>query len=197
MTEYVTLSILWIIWCFLHSLLIAEPVTRYLQGRMKTTFRYFRLLYNMFSIVSFLLIYFYGLSIPDEILFSWTTKTALIPIILTSLGLYLMYRGAKSYNMNTFLGITQLNEIDNNISFNIEGILKYSRHPWYLGGYLLLWSAFVHLTIERLIINIIFTLYLYVGTVLEERKLVNQFGDVYRKYQKKVPMYIPYGIFKR
>jgi len=196
MTEYFTLSLLWIVWCFLHSLLIADSLTRYLQKRLNTTFRYFRLFYNLLSIVSFLLIYLYGQTIPDEILFSWKTNTAMIPIMLTSLGLYLMFKGAKSYNMKTFLGITQLNDSNDKPSFKTGGILKHSRHPWYLGGYLLLWSTFFHLTIERLIINIIFTLYLYIGTILEERKLVNQFGDVYRKYQKEVPMYFP-KMFKK
>ena len=196
MTAYITLGALWIIWCFLHSLLIAESVTNFLRERLKTAFRYFRILYNLFSTTSFIIIYLYGLSIPDVHIFSWTTKTAVVPILLASLGFYLMYKGAKSYNMKIFLGITQLKDLNNITDFKTEGILKYSRHPWYLGGYLLLWTTFVHLTIERLIINIIFTLYLFVGTILEERKLVNQFGDVYKKYQKEVPMYIP-SLFKK
>ena len=37
-------------------------------------------------------------------------------------------------------------------------------------------------------------LYLYVGTWLEEKKLVKQFGKKYKKYQEEVPMLIP-GLF--
>jgi protein-S-isoprenylcysteine O-methyltransferase Ste14 len=34
-------------------------------------------------------------------------------------------------------------------------------------------------------------LYFYVGTFLEERRLVNKFGDAYRDYRKKVPRMLP------
>jgi methanethiol S-methyltransferase len=35
------------------------------------------------------------------------------------------------------------------------------------------------------------TLYILVGAVLEERKLLHEFGDVYARYQQETPMLLP------
>jgi protein-S-isoprenylcysteine O-methyltransferase Ste14 len=37
----------------------------------------------------------------------------------------------------------------------------------------------------------VLTLYIVVGTLLEERKLVHEFGDTYRSYQARVSMFVP------
>jgi protein-S-isoprenylcysteine O-methyltransferase Ste14 len=36
------------------------------------------------------------------------------------------------------------------------------------------------------------TLYIVVGATLEERDLVETFGDDYRRYQREVPMIVPH-----
>jgi len=43
-----------------------------------------------------------------------------------------------------------------------------------------------------LLISLISITYLYVGTKLEERKLVTTFGEDYIKYQQEVGMLIPF-----
>jgi protein-S-isoprenylcysteine O-methyltransferase Ste14 len=45
--------------------------------------------------------------------------------------------------------------------------------------------------VSTLIVNCILTIYLIIGTILEERKLVLVMGDAYRDYQKRVSMLIP------
>jgi protein-S-isoprenylcysteine O-methyltransferase Ste14 len=42
------------------------------------------------------------------------------------------------------------------------------------------------------IVNIILTIYVIVGTRLEENKLRIAFGEVFAQYQKEVPMLIPF-----
>jgi protein-S-isoprenylcysteine O-methyltransferase Ste14 len=64
------------------------------------------------------------------------------------------------------------------------------RHPWYIAGILLVWAGDVSLS--TLLINIVIIAYFVVGTFLEERKLLLEFGDRYREYQENVSMFIPY-----
>jgi uncharacterized membrane protein len=75
--------------------------------------------------------------------------------------------------------------------YNILGI---TRHPWYLATIMLIWAR--GLDVSVLITNIILTIYLIVGTVLEERKLLVEYGEDYRGYQKKVSMLIPFKYVK-
>lgn len=69
------------------------------------------------------------------------------------------------------------------------GILGITRHPWYVAVFLLLWASDLNLGI--LLVNAVLSGYLVIGTLLEERKLVLEFGDKYREYQQKVSMFFP------
>ena len=55
---------------------------------------------------------------------------------------------------------------------------------------LLIWAG--QMDVSTIIVNIILTAYLIIGTFLEERKLVREFGEEYRAYQKRVSMFLPF-----
>jgi protein-S-isoprenylcysteine O-methyltransferase Ste14 len=74
--------------------------------------------------------------------------------------------------------------------FSVRGPYRWVRHPLYLFTIMLFWSYPV-ITADRLLLNVLWTLWIIVGTVLEERELVEDFGDDYRDYQAKVPMLLP------
>lgn len=76
---------------------------------------------------------------------------------------------------------------------SIKGPYRYVRHPLYFFVLMLIWSYPV-LTPDRLLFNILWTLWIYVGTLLEDRDLVAEFGESYRQYQRKVPMLVPWRI---
>jgi protein-S-isoprenylcysteine O-methyltransferase Ste14 len=74
-----------------------------------------------------------------------------------------------------------------------HGPYRWVRHPLYLSALLLLWS-YPDLTLDRLLLNLLFTVWVIAGTLLEERKLVASYGEEYRSYQRKVPMMSPWRI---
>ena len=76
--------------------------------------------------------------------------------------------------------------------FSIRGPYRWVRHPLYLFTIVIFWSC-PDITADRLLFNILWTLWVIVGTKLEERELVEDFGDAYREYQSKVPMLFPRG----
>jgi protein-S-isoprenylcysteine O-methyltransferase Ste14 len=79
------------------------------------------------------------------------------------------------------------------ITFTVRGPYRWVRHPLYLFMLLLIWS-YPDLTVDRLLFNLLFTAWIIAGAILEERDLVNDFGQVYSDYQRHVPMLIPYRI---
>jgi protein-S-isoprenylcysteine O-methyltransferase Ste14 len=75
----------------------------------------------------------------------------------------------------------------------IRGPYRWVRHPLYTFFLVMIWSC-PDLTVDRLLFNVLFTIWMIIGAVLEERDLVAAFGEAYREYQRKVPMLIPYRI---
>lgn len=77
--------------------------------------------------------------------------------------------------------------------FAICGPYRFVRHPFYFFVLLMIWS-YPDVTIDRLLLSSLWSVWVVVGTVLEERDLVVSFGVNYRNYQAKVPMLIPWRI---
>lgn len=64
------------------------------------------------------------------------------------------------------------------------------RHPLYLGWALAFWAT-PTMTLGHLLFAGTLTLYMVVAARIEERDLVGHFGDIYRDYQRRVPMFVP------
>lgn len=75
-------------------------------------------------------------------------------------------------------------------SFLTPWLYRMVRHPLYLGQVIAFWSA-PHMTLGRFVLAAGLTVYVVVGARLEERDLVDTFGDEYRLYQREVPMFLP------
>jgi protein-S-isoprenylcysteine O-methyltransferase Ste14 len=73
----------------------------------------------------------------------------------------------------------------------VRGPYLWVRHPLYFFMLVLIWS-FPDLSLDRLLFNVLWTLWVVLGTFLEEKDLVAEFGETYRHYQKTVPMLFPW-----
>jgi len=80
-----------------------------------------------------------------------------------------------------------------NGNISTSGILGIIRHPWYTATFLSIWIR--NIDISALIINVILSIYLIIGCHLEEKKLVLEYGEQYRNYQKNVSMLFPWKWF--
>lgn len=90
----------------------------------------------------------------------------------------------------------QRNKKSRPVVFTVKGPYQWVRHPLYLFMMVMIWSC-PNLTADRLLFNILWSVWIFVGTILEERDLVEQFGDAYREYQQKVSMLFPYEFIKK
>ncbi len=75
--------------------------------------------------------------------------------------------------------------------FAVRGPYLWVRHPLYFFALLLIWSG-PDLTADRLFFNVLWTAWIYIGALWEERDLRVEFGAKYRRYQQRVPMLIPW-----
>jgi protein-S-isoprenylcysteine O-methyltransferase Ste14 len=64
------------------------------------------------------------------------------------------------------------------------------RHPLYVGWALAFWAT-PTMTLGHVLFAGTLTLYMAIAARIEERDLVGHFGDVYRAYQRRVPMFVP------
>jgi protein-S-isoprenylcysteine O-methyltransferase Ste14 len=121
-------------------------------------------------------------------------------VLMLTIGVLLFFAGTKHYDKLQFLGLHQIRTATSHSvltetgTLDTTGILGITRHPWYLATILFIWARGLDASV--LITNIILTIYLVVGTILEERKLLIDFGEDYRRYQKKVSMLIPFKYLK-
>jgi protein-S-isoprenylcysteine O-methyltransferase Ste14 len=77
--------------------------------------------------------------------------------------------------------------------FLVRGPYRWVRHPLYFFSLVVIWSGPIF-TVDRLLHNMLWTVWIAIGATLEERDLVACFGQPYRTYQKTVPMLLPKSV---
>lgn len=73
----------------------------------------------------------------------------------------------------------------------VRGPYLWIRHPLYFFAMVLIWSV-PDMSSDRLLFNLLWTIWIVIAAFLEERDLVVAFGEPYRNYQKVVPMLFPW-----
>ena len=75
--------------------------------------------------------------------------------------------------------------------FVVRGPYRWVRHPLYFAILVLFW-AYPDLTLDRLLFDVLWTVWIIVGTRLEEADLLTDFGEDYARYRREVPALVPW-----
>ncbi len=177
-----------------HSLLAAEGVKAKLSRLLPV--RVYRLFFNVFSILALAPLVFFYLKMEKQLLLTpspWLWGTG--GLLAVGAGLWLL-KSLLGYDLAEFSGLYQWKHSrqPTHTLLRITGLNAIVRHPLYFGTLLLAWSFFLLWPTDAvLIIALVISIYIFVGTWLEERKLTQQFGEAYRSYRREVPMLFPFG----
>jgi methanethiol S-methyltransferase len=181
-----------ILWGVVHSLLASLRAKQLaLQWFGAPFMRFFRVLYNVFAVASFMPVL--GLAAVNGgrtlyiVPFPWSGLMVLGEI-LALLGLIIAFSQTDAWE---FIGLRQLGENDHPSRLNTGGLYRFVRHPLYATGLAILW-LFPYMTLAILTINISLTIYILIGSFYEERKLRREFGTAYIEYAAVTPMLIPF-----
>ncbi len=193
MNKIVIVGSLWILYCLLHSIMAATSFKERIKILFGKNYRYYRLFYNLFAVVTLALILLYQFSFTSSLIFVPNSITKIAGSTITLIGVLIMGICIAKYfkQESGFLWMnpemaTQKTEL------HISGIHNYIRHPLYLGTFVFIWGLFVLFPfLTNLVAVSIITIYTLIAIPFEEKKLIAEFGDDYKEYQQKVPMIIP------
>ncbi len=129
--------------------------------------------------------------LPDRTIYRIPAPWVYLTLAVQALAVVALAVGVLQTGAFAFLGIRQLQEaVPSREKMVTGGLYRWVRHPLYAAAFLLLWLAPL-MTWNLLALNLGFSAYLLIGTIPEERKLVQQFGKEYEEYRRRTPRIIP------
>ena len=152
--------------------------------------------YVLFASLSLMLLFWQWRPMPAIVWEIENPDDAAAVAVIAMMGWILVFFSTFLINHFELFGLQQ---VTNNLSdrktpaprFRTPLIYKFVRHPIYLGFIIAFWAA-PTMTVGHLLFAAVTTAYIFVGIFLEERDLVELFGDDYRQYRKRVSMLIPW-----
>jgi protein-S-isoprenylcysteine O-methyltransferase Ste14 len=175
-----------------HSWLASHRVKAWLGARFPTLERrYYRLLYNLLAGVTLLPVLAVPALAPGQTLYIIKPPWLFITTLVQAAGAMLIVVGLLQTGPMAFLGLSQLSGDGRpEEPLVVSGVYRYVRHPLYTGGLLIIWLTPL-MTSSVLALDLALTVYLYLGSRFEERKLARFFGQTYLDYQTQVPRFVP------
>jgi protein-S-isoprenylcysteine O-methyltransferase Ste14 len=179
---------LWALYFFLHSLLAAEPVKHWFQRVSGISRQVYRIVYNLFNLFGLLGLLWFHIRFVCPPFYESTTAIIITGGVLSLAGLAMMIQSAREYELSSFLGLSK----ETYMPLQIKGLHKYIRHPLYSGTLLFFIGICIAVPFyKNWYLLLLMIVYLFIGMWLEEKKLINVFGDQYKDYMKKVKRLIP------
>ncbi len=193
--RYILLALGWIAFVTLHSALISTTITNVAQRRLGRHYRFYRLFYNAVALMTIAPLLVYTWRMTGPAFFTWSGPLLWLKWLIHLAGALLFAAALRQYGFLHLLGASQILAGDRPAAaapggIESKGVLGLIRHPFYSGALLLFWARDLDGTC--LMVNIILTVYVIIGTRLEERKLILEFGNEYITYQKRVSMFFPW-----
>jgi protein-S-isoprenylcysteine O-methyltransferase Ste14 len=152
--------------------------------------------YVLFASLALVLLFWQWRPMPDVMWQVANPSAAMAITGLSFVGWLLVLTSTFLINHFELFGVHQVvnNLVGRSMSeprFKTPVLYKVVRHPIYLGFIIAFWAAPV-MTVGHALFAAVTTAYIFVGIWLEERDLIELFGDEYRRYKERVSMLVPW-----
>jgi len=186
------LAFAWLLYGTIHSFMASNYFKNFAEKILGKYFRFYRLIYNIMAFVLLISVFAVQFSTEKQALWQVSNYQSIIGKAIAICGVLLVSKALQGYDLREFSGI-DYNKSQEKNELKSDGLLKYMRHPIYFGILIFVWGMFVTDASTRSLTSAIaITIYLFVGIYFEEKKLIEVFGEKYKKYQHDVPMLIPF-----
>jgi protein-S-isoprenylcysteine O-methyltransferase Ste14 len=151
--------------------------------------------YVLFASFALLILYWLWQPIPTLV---WTVQNPVAAAVLDGtfwLGWVVLVASTFLLSHFELFGLSQVfarlfGKKLSDAKFRAPLLYRHVRHPIYLGVLLAVWAT-PTMTVGHLLFSVVITAYILIGIQLEERDLVQQFGDQYRRYRQQAAMLVP------
>jgi methanethiol S-methyltransferase len=152
--------------------------------------------YVLFASLALILLFWQWRPIPAVVWQIADPQIAMAVVALSFFGWLLVLTSTFLINHFELFGLHQvvINVVGRTAPaphFKTPALYKLVRHPIYLGFIIAFWAV-PTMTVGHLLFAAVTTAYIFVGIVLEERDLIEMFGDDYRHYKQRLSMLIPW-----
>ncbi len=180
----------------IHSWLASQGVKDWTHRKCgRSTDRWYRLAYNAIACVMLLPFVLLFVWLPDRTLYSLPSPWRWFALLVQGTAAVGVIYGVWITDGWHFLGLRQILSADCPAPCRpplaVYGLYLWVRHPIYSLGLIFMWAS-PHMTLNTAALFAAFSLYFYVGTLFEERRLIAEHGDAYRQYQSQVPRLFPW-----
>jgi methanethiol S-methyltransferase len=155
---------------------------------------FYRLIYNIFAVISFLPILYLASTLPNQLAYSVPAPWNRVMLGGQLISAILLVTSFLQTDSLSFIGLRQLFEVEKSGGLVTRGLYRVVRHPLYTFSLLFIWLT-PTVSQNSLTVYIGATIYTLIGAYFEEQKLLRDFGDDYAVYKQKTPMLIPGSMF--
>jgi len=187
--DYAIFIIRFIIFATIHSMFAAIRVKKLIGGATEKEPRFYRLFYNLGSLVMFGWVMASYRNSP--VLYFAPGVWSLVIYLIQFLIAAILINCVRQTGTADFLGFSQIKETTSQDRHLVtSGCYAIVRHPLYLFSTIFMILNPV-MTAQWLLLTVLSVIYFISGALIEERRLAATFSDEYRRYQQSVPFMIP------